>query len=55
MEAKGEVLSYVEECGPVDSQTVALALGFAVDFGGCGGPQSPKSNNLTSKLTSSDR
>jgi DNA-binding PadR family transcriptional regulator len=33
MEAKREVLSYVEEHGPADSETVALALGFATRAG----------------------
>lgn len=33
MEAKHEVLSYVGEYGPADSETVALALGFATRAG----------------------
>jgi len=33
MEAKHDVLSYVELYGPVDSQTVALALGFVTRAG----------------------
>ena len=33
METKREVLSYVGEYGPADSETVALALGFATRAG----------------------
>ena len=33
MEAKWEVLSYVDAHGPADSETVALALGFATRAG----------------------